>query len=1007
MDPTHINPKHPVHAPPLAAPSAAREIDRMRATATAPDSTHKSKLLVDELTESLRETAQGVVPWFLGQMPRMYFQDTDHATQLSHLRAIIAAKASGRPLEMTLRSEDGTHWTAIRPANYPGVLADLVAMLPTDRPLRAAKIHTAGDGSLVLDTFEFGERAAFDGTDPRQAQKVDETIEYVRRQGLDIGEAQIRAYASRCSSEYMSTVTPLRLCKHLELVTQVGGSDGAVVSLEQEADPTQSRITFVVSNARTRTMLERIAMRLSRAAVNIHRAYLDVIDDAPHGTISILGFVVQTAEGTQLDPLSPLWREVHRDLRRIKWYDNRAIDLTGRHRWLDLPRADALVGLCMLVHQALVRLNPYAFARERILSGVERSLPQAVAVVDLLVKRFDPHHPTADADFEGAANELSAEIDRSVGTEDIRTILHTMLRAVRSTLRTNYHLPERFCLTLRLDPRFLVNEDRPEVPWGVFFVHGREFNGFHARFQEIARGGLRVIRPATLEQHARETERLYDEVYGLAWAQQLKNKDIPEGGAKAAILLEPGADITRCVRAFVDGIVDLITPEPQTRSRIVDRLGHDELIYLGPDENITPAHIEWIVDRARRRGYGLPGAFMSSKPGAGINHKVYGVTSEGVNVFLEVALRAVGIDPRRQPFTVKMTGGPDGDVAGNMIKILDRDYGANARIVAIADGSGCGEDPSGLNHAELLRLFHEGLPIASFDRRHLGAGGRVVGVDEPDGVQLRNTMHNRVKADAFVPAGGRPATIHDRNYRDFLDADGRPSSRVIVEGANIFITPSARKLLTEAGALIIKDSSANKCGVITSSYEIVACMLLDETQFLDMKALYVEQVLEKLREFARREALVLMSERRRHPDFPLPEVSTALGRIINNAASAIESRIDHWPEADRTLARELVIDHLPPILLSTVGPRLWNDLPPAYLRWLIAKSLASRIVYREGVEFLQMMPPVAVGEVALEYLRKEVVTRQLVEEVTASNLPHRERIAALLARGGTRAALSE
>jgi glutamate dehydrogenase len=40
-----------------------------------------------------------------------------------------------------------------------------------------------------------------------------------------------------------------------------------------------------------------------------------------------------------------------------------------------------------------------------------------------------------------------------------------------------------------------------------------------------------------------------------------------------------------------------------------------------------------------------------------INHKDYGVTSEGVNVYLEVALRHVlGIDPRKQSFTVKMTG---------------------------------------------------------------------------------------------------------------------------------------------------------------------------------------------------------------------------------------------------------------------------------------------------------------------------------------------------------------
>ncbi len=46
-------------------------------------------------------------------------------------------------------------------------------------------------------------------------------------------------------------------------------------------------------------------------------------------------------------------------------------------------------------------------------------------------------------------------------------------------------------------------------------------------------------------------------------------------------------------------------------------------------------------------------------------------------------------------------GGPDGDVAGNEIKILLREYGENAVIVGIADGSGCAEDPDGLDHEEV------------------------------------------------------------------------------------------------------------------------------------------------------------------------------------------------------------------------------------------------------------------------------------------------------------------
>ena len=80
---------------------------------------------------------------------------------------------------------------------------------------------------------------------------------------------------------------------------------------------------------------------------------------------------------------------------------------------------------------------------------------------------------------------------------------------------------------------------------------------------------------------------------------------------------------------------------------------------------------------------------------------------------------------------------------------------------------------------------------------------------------MRNTMHNRLKADVFVPAGGRPNTIHKGNWEQFLDpTTGKPSSPLIGEGANIFTTPEARQLLFEkAGVKIVKDSSANKCGV--------------------------------------------------------------------------------------------------------------------------------------------------------------------------------------------------
>jgi glutamate dehydrogenase len=79
-------------------------------------------------------------------------------------------------------------------------------------------------------------------------------------------------------------------------------------------------------------------------------------------------------------------------------------------------------------------------------------------------------------------------------------------------------------------------------------------------------------------------------------------------------------------------LLDLIVSTPTTQAGVVDLLGKQELVYLGPDEQVIPDDINWIVHRAAERGYPIPSAFMSSKPDAGFNHKTYGVTSEGVQV---------------------------------------------------------------------------------------------------------------------------------------------------------------------------------------------------------------------------------------------------------------------------------------------------------------------------------------------------------------------------------------
>jgi glutamate dehydrogenase len=423
---------------------------------------------------------------------------------------------------------------------------------------------------------------------------------------------------------------------------------------------------------------------------------------------------------------------------------------------------------------------------------------------------------------------------------------------------------------------------------------------------------------------------------------------------------------------------------------------------------VIPKDIDWVIKRAAQRGYDTPAAFMSSKPRAGINHKEYGVTSEGVNVYLDVALRHVlKIDPKQEPFTVKITGGPDGDVAGNGLKILYREYGDNAKVVGIADGSGCAEDPNGLDWNELLRLVDNNLPIDNFDPSKLGGSGVMHKVDTEEGVKARNSMHNRVKADAFIPAGGRPNTINVTNYMHFLNSDGTPSAPLIVEGANLFVTDEARQLLfDEAGVIIVKDSSANKAGVITSSYEICAAMLLSEEEFFQNKPQIVNEVKAKLHEYARMEAELLFREFENYGG-SLPHLSKVVSKSVNAVKDALTDALETMSAEEKEKMLPLFRAHLPKTIADMSFDKVHERVPEQYITNAVSSCLASKLVYKEGTKFVEALPKNRLATVALRYLEAEREVALLKDALIDSEMPEKEKesILKLLDAGGARTAL--
>lgn len=994
------------------------------------------------------ESTANVVPWFLKNMPAAYFNQVSEDFRKQHLKAIQALrdlKQSDLSLKIVTKGENGlTEITYINTSSKKELLFSQIESLvvPENSSLYRVKVFTSLDGSLSLNVFSFQDINSVKGK--VNEQDVEHITGYINElqdksvptnQPVKIPtEKELKDYWPRLTPLYVQTVEPHKFLVQKELFDKVRGTESSTVHVELydgvEAASSQSHwVTIASANVLPEVLLRLSSSMISSYGGNIVRAHLDTVQDKDNATpdVSASGYVTMLRLLVDLNEVKDdKLPQLVKDLKRAKWLDESVTDL-GLVRYPDmgLGKAEVIIALCSMLHGPLSKIDNQSYSSVRTiletLYSKKQYIQTAESIAQLLLDRFNPASPSTNEEFEHRANELNAFI-KQLHNEQGRVLLLKLLEAAKSVLRTNFYNENRYALSLRVKPSIMVPpESGKPMPFGVFFIHGRHFNAFHCRFRDIARGGLRLVTPPNPDQFVLEGSRQFDEAYGLSYAQQLKNKDIPEGGAKGVILINTPAitaqsrffAVRKSVKAFTDSLLDLMVKD--SLSGLVDHYGKDELVYLGPDEQVIGSDIEWIITRAGQRGYPTPDAFMSSKRDNGINHKEFGVTSEGIVVYLDVALRNVlNIDPTKSPFTLKITGGPDGDVAGNLMKILFRDYGTtNPKVVGIADGFGVAEDPNGLDPHELLRLIDLSLPITSFDRTKLSPSGIMLDISTEEGLTRRLTMPFRVKADAFVPAGGRPNTINGDNWRNFLDENGVPSSKLIVEGANIFNTQEAREnLFNQAGVVIVKDSSANKCGVITSSMEVAGSMLLSKQEFMAIKKPLVEDVVKRLRVLARLEAELLFRAYRNYPG-ALPHFSERISEAIGKVTDAITDALADVQPAD-PLFKELlplIRENLPEKLAEVAWERVPSRYPVQYQRNAIASTLASKLVYQEGIHLVESQPMDRIAERAFTYYRQDLAMNTLVNELNKGDKLHgmtkqqKSAVLDLLKKGGARTAM--
>ena len=791
----------------------------------------------------------------------------------------------------------------------------------------------------------------------------------------DPEETDLKKIACR---KFLKTTTPEARKRYQEVLEKSRGWETPLIETSKTQDRREQRIMIVVNRETSSRFFSNVSDVINSYGLVSSRKYIEQFANGKTVyTIYLANIPPETVLEELIEdislvyvipesPLSPLFREGKLTAQETvfgvsAWSFAHQFLTEYNEEYLKLvevlKESPELTGI---LRNMKTRLAKVMFNETKIWDTLVTHHKWIKKVFRLFDKKFDPHFKKHDILTQ--RKKIEEEIKMKISSEIDQSIFLATLTFIDVTERTNFYKKEKTSLSFMYAPDYLNRIEYPHAPYGIFQVIAMEFRGFHIRFRDVARGGIRIVRSNNYQNYLNNSDFIFDENYNLALTQQKKNKDIAEGGSKGTILLRwnyQDAGKT-AFKKYVNGLLDLLLPD----KNVVDYHKGEVILFLGPDEG-TAEWMEWASLRARTLEYPYWKAFSTGKPVemGGIPHDLYGMTTHSVHQYVLKILEKAGL--KETKITKVMTGGPDGDLGSNEIKI-SRD-----KIIAIIDGSGVLYDPRGLNRKELERLALKRKMIENFSKGLLSPKGFLVATKDNDvtlpdgervsnGLEFRNTFHLHPKfaADLFVPCGGRPASVNINNWTEWLDQKGRPRFKFIVEGANLFITQEARLRLEEKGVIIYKDASANKGGVTSSSLEVFASLALDDEEYDRLMCVkkgqnspfrqrYIQEIIEIIEQNASLEFDIIWKENEAKK-IPRSILSDLISEKINAVADAVYSS-DLLKEKD--LFKRVVECCCPTVVIDHTGfEGILERVPASYLKAIFASRLSSRYVYEFGLD---------------------------------------------------------
>jgi glutamate dehydrogenase len=200
--------------------------------------------------------------------------------------------------------------------------------------------------------------------------------------------------------------------------------------------------------------------------------------------------------------------------------------------------------------------------------------------------------------------------------------------------------------------------------------------------------------------------------------------------------------------------------------------------------------------------------------------------------------------------------------------------------------------------------------------------------------------------------------VREGNVKRLFGGDG-PAWKMVVEGANLFFTAGARAVLEDAGVHVFKDSSANKGGVTSSSFEVLASLCMSDrdhgrlltrsdegSELPNFYLQYVDAILQRIEDNCKDEFGVIW---RATQDASKPMSKAEASVRVSKEIGALTDALSR-AELSEELQAEVLKLAIPELLVEKFGvASLREHIPPAYAQATVAYYLASKYIYENGI----------------------------------------------------------